>query len=139
MPEQKTQFGPEHHSQRKTTADQRMERRMGLLLRTGVMAAAFTVALGGIVYLAGHGRDSMSYSVFRAMPLSVDHPRILVEQIRASQAEPVLDIGILLLIATPVMRVFLGLFSFARERDWMYVVVSALVLGALLFGSFHGI
>jgi uncharacterized membrane protein len=123
---------------RSSSADQRMERRMGLLLRTGVMAAALTVALGGVVYLAQHGRDAVSYSVFRAMPLSVDHPRIVVEQIRASRAELVLDIGILLLIATPVMRVVLGLFSFARERDWMYVVVSALVLGALLFGTFHG-
>jgi uncharacterized membrane protein len=115
-----------------------MERRMGLLLWTGVMAAAFMVALGGTVYLAGHGRDAVSYSIFRGRPLSVDHPRILVEQIRASRAESVLYIGILMLIATPILRVLLGLFSFARERDWMYVVVSALVLGALLFGTFHG-
>jgi uncharacterized membrane protein len=34
----------------------------------------------------------------------------------------------MLLIATPVLRVALGIASFARERDWLYVLISALHL-----------
>ena len=120
-------------------ADQQMERMMGRLLQTGVLAAAVTVALGGALYLGGHGHESVAYSSFHPRPLRVNHPLRLIGELRqASPGTELLDIGILLLVATPVLRVVLGLISFARERDWMYVLVSALVLGALLVGMFHG-
>jgi uncharacterized membrane protein len=62
----------------------------------------------------------------------------MVQQLGSRGPERLLDIGILLLVATPVLRVVLGLVSFTRQRDWMYVLVSTLVLAALLFGTFHG-
>jgi uncharacterized membrane protein len=39
----------------------------------------------------------------------------------------------LLLIATPVARVAFSVFAFAEERDWMYVVVTLIVLGLLVY------
>jgi uncharacterized membrane protein len=45
----------------------------------------------------------------------------------------IIQIGLLILIATPVMRVILSLASFARQRDWLYVGFTALVLALLLF------
>lgn len=121
-----------------SAADRRMERLMGLLLRTGVLVAASMVAIGGLLYLVQHGRETTGFSVFKATPLYVGHPGTLMEQAGGSRAALLMDIGILLLIATPILRVVLGLVSFARERDTMYVVVSALVLAALLLGTFHG-
>ena len=130
----------QHSAGRSTaTADQQMERMMGRLLQCGVLAAAVTVALGGGLYLAAHGHESAAYSSFHPRPLRVNHPLRLIEELRdASPGLKLLDIGLLLLVATPVLRVVLGLISFARERDWMYVLVSALVLSALLLGTFHG-
>ena len=44
----------------------------------------------------------------------------------------------LLLIATPIARVLISVIGFARERDWMYVACSLLVLALLLYGLVHG-
>ena len=44
--------------------------------------------------------------------------------------------GLLLLIATPIARVALSLIAFARQRDRMYVCITTLVLGLLLFSLF---
>jgi uncharacterized membrane protein len=45
---------------------------------------------------------------------------------------------VLLLIATPIARVAISVIGFARERDWMYVGCSLLVLALLMYGLVHG-
>jgi len=50
----------------------------------------------------------------------------------------VIQLGVLLLIATPIARVLFSVIGFARERDWMYVAFSTLVLALLLYGLVHG-
>jgi uncharacterized membrane protein len=45
----------------------------------------------------------------------------------------VIQLGILVLIATPVARVLFSMLGFALERDWMYVVITAIVLALLLY------
>jgi uncharacterized membrane protein len=49
-----------------------------------------------------------------------------------------IQLGLLLLIATPVARVVFTVFAFFMERDYTYVAVSLLVLGILLLGFFVG-
>jgi uncharacterized membrane protein len=49
----------------------------------------------------------------------------------------IIQLGVLLLIATPVARVAFALVAFAIERDRLYVAVSATVLAVLLFSFFH--
>lgn len=39
-----------------------------------------------------------------------------------------LDAGLVLLMATPVLRVFLALVDFTRERDWVFVGTAVAVL-----------
>ena len=46
--------------------------------------------------------------------------------------------GVLLLIATPVARVALSLVGFALERDWHYVLITAIVLAILLYSLIIG-
>ncbi len=43
-----------------------------------------------------------------------------------------MQLGVALLIATPVLRVLASALSFARERDWTYVIVTTTVLALLL-------
>ena len=43
-----------------------------------------------------------------------------------------MQLGLLVLIATPVARVLFAAFAFALERDWMYVVVSLIVFAVLM-------
>jgi uncharacterized membrane protein len=46
----------------------------------------------------------------------------------------VIQLAVLLLIATPVARVVFALIGFGIERDKLYMAVSAVVLAVLLFG-----
>ena len=50
----------------------------------------------------------------------------------------IIQLGVLLRIAKPVARVFISVIGFARERDWMYVGCSLIVLGLLCYGLIHG-
>ena len=43
-----------------------------------------------------------------------------------------MQLGLLMLIATPVARVLFAAFAFALEHDWLYVMVSLIVFVVLL-------
>jgi uncharacterized membrane protein len=62
----------------------------------------------------------------------------IVHGIREGSAEAVVQLGLVLLIATPVARVALTLGAFVLQRDWLYVALTALVLGLLLYGLVGG-
>jgi len=47
--------------------------------------------------------------------------------------------GVLLLLATPVLRIVVALLLFVRERDWRYVWVSLGVLAIVLASSWFGV
>jgi uncharacterized membrane protein len=52
----------------------------------------------------------------------------------ALHPDAVVQTGLLLLIATPVLRVVFSLFGFARQRDWLYVALTLIVLAVLSVG-----
>ena len=55
----------------------------------------------------------------------------------ALNPQSVIALGLLLLIATPVLRVAVSIVAFAVERDWHYVVITIIVLAILLFSIFY--
>jgi uncharacterized membrane protein len=114
--------------------DAQMEMVMGLLLRLGVLLAATVVITGGVMYLADHSGARADYAKFVAKPIAVRHPAELVRP----DATAVLDLGILLLIATPICRVAFAVAAFTVERDWLYVGISVTVLTVLLWGMLRG-
>jgi len=44
-----------------------------------------------------------------------------------------IELGVIILIATPVARVLISVFLFAAEKDRLYVLITAVVLALLLF------
>ena len=50
----------------------------------------------------------------------------------------IIQLGLLLLIATPIARVAFSAVAFALERDRLYVVITLIVLGVLLFSLAGG-
>jgi uncharacterized membrane protein len=50
----------------------------------------------------------------------------------------VIMLGLLLLVATPVARVVFSVAGFLRERDFLYVVLTLIVLAVLLSSLFFG-
>jgi uncharacterized membrane protein len=44
--------------------------------------------------------------------------------------------GLLVLLAAPIARVFFSLIAFDRQRDWVYVGITAIVTAVLLCSLF---
>ena len=120
-----------------TWDDQRIEAIIGALLRIGVMLAAAVVLFGGVVYLARHGHEVPNYSVFRGEPENLTSASAIIHGAVNMSAQAIIQLGLLLLIATPVARVLFAAIAFALERDYLYCVVSLIVLGILLFSLFE--
>ena len=46
----------------------------------------------------------------------------------------IIQLGLILLIATPVARVAFSVVAFVLERDWLYVAITLIVLAVLGYG-----
>jgi uncharacterized membrane protein len=114
--------------------DARMEVIMGRLLQIGVLLAASVVLAGGVMYVAAHAGESVSYRVFNAKPIVLRHPAALLTGVAHGDAFSIVVVGLLLLVATPICRVIFAVIAFAMERDRLYVAISLTVLAVLLFG-----
>ena len=117
--------------------DQRVEEWIGNLLRVGVMLAAAVVLLGGGVYLARNGRAAPQYRVFKGEPAQLRTVAGIAREALAFRGPGLIQLGLLLLIATPVARVAFSVVAFAAEGDRLYVVVTLIVLAVLVY-SFMG-
>lgn len=124
--------GPEDHFN-----DRTMEIIMGRLLQVGVLLASFVMLLGGILYVKAHHAGTPDYRVFKSEPQALRHVSGVMAGVAAGDPAAIIQLAVLLLIATPVARVMFSLVAFAIERDRLYMGVSAIVLAVLLFGFFH--
>ncbi len=118
--------------------DTKLERMVSVLLRSGVFVSGAVVLIGGICYLSRHASDRVSYAHFYGQPVADRTVRAIFAGVASGQGRSIIQLGILLLIATPVARVILALVGFALERDRTYVVVTAIVLCVLLISLISG-
>ena len=113
--------------------DQRIEIIIGTLLRTGVILAAAIVLAGAVLYLMHHGHEVVSYATFHGEPERLKKLSEILQGAMALNARAIIQLGLLVLIATPVARVVFSAIAFAIERDYMYVVITLVVLGILMY------
>jgi uncharacterized membrane protein len=118
-------------------SDQRLEIIIGNLLRYGVLVAATVVFAGGILFSLRHGKVTADYSHFNGEPENLRNIAGIAVAAVHGEARAIIQFGLLLLIATPVARVLFSVFGFALERDRMYVVITLIVLGILLYSLAH--
>jgi uncharacterized membrane protein len=118
---------------RQTRVDRTLEVIIGYTLRIGVLAAAVIVLLGGILYLVENGAAAPHYQSFHAGATQADSLWGIVRNIRALNSYGMIQLGLLVLIATPILRVIFSVVAFALERDILYVVATLIVLGVLLY------
>ena len=129
--------GPAHGDA--TQAEARfVERLVSLVLRGGVLSAAAVTAAGGALYLSKHAADGVNFRVFNGEPETLRTLAGIFRGAIALRGEWIIALGLLILIATPVARVAVLLVAFLRERDRLYVAVSALVLAVLLISALDG-
>jgi uncharacterized membrane protein len=110
-----------------------METMIGNLLRAGVIVSAAVVFSGGLIYLFRHGSAVASYKVFQRVPLDLCSVQGILKNCLELHGRGLIQLGLLLLIATPIARVALSIFAFARKRDYLYVLTTLIVLCILIF------
>ena len=119
-------------------AERRMDAVMGRVLQVGVTMAAALVVVGGILYVTRHAMPATDYRHFHGEPAEYKTLRGIWEDARALHGRGLIQLGLLVLIATPVARVVFSVYAFLKQRDWTYVVVTAIVLGLLSYSLFFG-
>ena len=118
--------------------DHSIEKMVAALLRTGVIVSGAVVTIGGAIYLTRHGGEVAVYRTFKMLP-PTDRlvPDIITSAIH-HRARSIIQLGMLLLIATPIARVAFSLVGFALERDRKYVAITAIVLSILIYSLVSG-
>jgi uncharacterized membrane protein len=119
-------------------ADKGMELAIGNLLRAGVLLAVGVVLVGEGVLLARHATARPDYAVFHGEPSNLRTLKGIVATALSFQGAGIIQLGVLILIATPVARVAFSAAAFAVEHDGLYVVITLIVLGILLFSLSGG-
>ena len=82
----------------------RLEQRIGEVLRFGTMTSSTLFAIGLVMALVGY---------------------------QAGLGEVLLQAALIILLATPAARVVVSIIEYVRERDWLFVVLTLVVLAAL--------
>jgi uncharacterized membrane protein len=113
--------------------EKRFEILIGQLLRIGVMLSAAIVFAGGVHYLFQHPGSAPSFHVFHGEPENLRHVSGIVDFAIRLHSRGFIQLGLLILIATPVARVAFSVVGFAGERDGLYVGVTLTVLALLLY------
>ena len=116
--------------------DRKTELVLSNLLRIGVIAAGGIVLIGAIFFFVRHGYEIPDYHTFKFDSLNINDPLTLINGLFALNAEAIMKLGILILIATPVLRVIVSVIAFLHEKDFMYVVFTLIVLIVLLYSIF---
>ena len=117
--------------------DRRLENIIGQLLRAGVLLSAGVVTVGGVLYLVQRHGAPVDFRTFVAGGPETRTVKGIVRFAAQWQSEGLIQLGLVLLILTPVARVALAVVGFAMEKDRLYTVVSLIVLGVLVFSLTH--
>jgi len=116
--------------------DARMRNIMGSLLRVGVFVSAFLVVLGGILFFIHHHGEVFDYTIFKGEPARFREVHLIIIEAFKFRGRDLIQLGILVLIATPVARVVFSLLGFLIEKDWIYVAITSIVLIILSLSLF---
>jgi uncharacterized membrane protein len=119
-------------------SDNAVEQLVGRLLQIGVAVSAIVVLFGGVLLLLHHSAEVPNYSTFTGEPESIRTLYGIVHGLMEVDARSIIQFGLLLLIATPILRVAFTWVAFLLQRDWVYVAITTVVLVLLLFGLISG-
>jgi uncharacterized membrane protein len=114
---------------------------ISFILRWGVFISAIIIFFGVVLMLIKHNSLSTGWNLkallfyspamlpHRFFPLDISS---ILSQAAALHPFAIIELGLLFLIAIPVLRVATSIFLFAIEKDRLYVVITTIVLAVLL-------
>jgi len=117
----------------KSANEKQLEYLLSNLLMYGVLIASSIVLFGGILYLIHHGSEPAEYQIFRGTPSEFHSPIGVVNSVLAGSRRGIIQLGLLILIAIPILRVIISFCTFFLQRNFIYVVITSLVLASLTY------
>ncbi|WP_293882280.1 MULTISPECIES: DUF1634 domain-containing protein [unclassified Sphingobacterium] len=113
---------------------------VGQILRTGVVIASSILVLGGILYLIVHGQETVpNYSDFVGEENANTTITGIITGALSRNVPQVIQLGVLLLICTPIVRVIGSLFGFVIEKDKLYIIITLIVLAVIIGSILSGV
>ncbi|NDW18396.1 DUF1634 domain-containing protein [Dysgonomonas sp. 216] len=125
-------------------AEKDVELYIGKLLRYGVLLSCAITLVGGALYIYQHQGIVPDYSPIPSgeeftgvaaylRELTTIWPRVL-----QLDGAAIIQLGVIVLIATPVVRVAFSAIAFLIEKDYLYVVITLIVLAIILLNMVFG-
>jgi len=115
------------------TNDKDVEKIMGNLLRYGVIFSALIVIIGAVFYLLQHGNEQPHYVTFLGEPKHITNIKGIFLTAFNGRGRSIIQLGLLFLIATPIARIILSIVGYVLERDYLYIIITLIVFGVILF------
>ncbi len=114
-----------------------MEIWISYALRLGVSLAGIVIAIGILVFGVLGPRTGEHISIHDYLhgqhPIALS-PAGVFRGIGNGEPLAVVYLGLFLLILTPVLRVAMTVFLFGAQREWVFTLITAIVLGVLILG-----
>lgn len=113
-------------------------------LRWGVSLACLTAMVGGVIYLLREGGQPFDVELYRHFSYDAVQPESYTTLsgiwagFTSFTAVGWIQMGVLLLILTPILRIVISLFDFVTEHDWLYAAITAVVLAVIVMNSIGG-
>jgi uncharacterized membrane protein len=117
--------------------DTTIQRIIGWVLRMGVLLSISIVIFGGAIYIYRNGHTIANYHTFKGIPAFVQLDGI-VNGILTFRGRAIIQAGIVLLIATPILRIVFSAIGFILEKDYLYTFISLLVLSVIFISMLSG-
>jgi len=116
---------------------------MGKLLRYGVIISCIITMIGGILYLFQHQGTIPDYTpivgTFKGAPEYLRQLSTILPRVAAFDGAAIVQLGVIALVATPILRVLFSFFAFLYEKDYLYVVITFIVLAIIMINMLFGL
>ncbi|MEG1591586.1 DUF1634 domain-containing protein [Chryseobacterium sp.] len=123
---------------RKDFTDVDLNRSVGNLLRLGVILSVIT-SLIGFVKLFMEGFEMPKK--YKLLDMGTSSDKVwshFWETLCKGEGMAIIQLGILMLIFTPLMRIIFALIGYLKEKDYVYVIISSIVLAIMAISFFTG-
>jgi Predicted membrane protein len=114
---------------------------IGWSLRVGVLISAALIIFGLALIFYSHGAGTFKLGELIAARSPVNTSMLPVSYVNASNLANLngltfILLGLIVLMATPVLRVAIGIAQFAHERNWLYTFITLVVFMNLMLAIF---
>lgn len=124
---------------RKFWEERDVELYIGKLLRYGVILSSIITITGGIIYISQHPDQQLNFKTFVGAPNYLRELTTLLPAVIKFDGMAIIQLGVAVLIATPILRIAFSIVAFAIEKDRMYIVITCIVLAIIVSNMIFGL